>query len=325
MRENTYISNVLEGSGDKVRYDAEVKKVLSDKTVLAWILRYAVEEFKEYPVEVIRDCIEGEPETGTRRVAPGHTPEAVTGSDTADKVPGEGAVFYDVRFSVLIPGKERVKLIINVEGQKGFYPGYDLVTRSVFYCARLLSSQLGTEFTGKDYDDIKKVYSIWICMEVPEEIEYTVTAYRLSLEELYGHADIATRYDLMESVIICLGKEEHAGRGNRLHRMLSTLFSRKLRPVEKEAILEREYGFVTSVELEGGIRQMCNLSDLIEEQGKAEGLLKGRAEGLLDARRSLILKKIKKGKSVEQIADELEEPLEDILPVYKALKEEQEG
>lgn len=187
----------------------------------------------------------------------------------------------------------------------------------LFYCARLLSAQLGTEFTGKDYDGIKKVYSIWICMEVPEEMEYTVTAYRLSPEQLYGHADIAARYDLMESVIICLGKEEHAGRGNRLHRMLSTLFSRKLRPVEKEKILEREYGFVTSVELEGGIRQMCNLSDLIEEQGKAEGLL--------EARRLLILKKIKKGKSVEQIADELEEPLEDILPVYKALKEGQEG
>lgn len=39
----------------------------------------------------------------------------------------------------------------------------------------------------------------------------------------------------------------------------------------------------------------------------------------------LILKKIKKGKSVVQIADEMEEPLEDILPVCKALKEEQEG
>ena len=42
--------------------------------------------------------------------------------------------------------KERIKLIINVEGQKKFDPGYDIVTRGIFYCARMLSAQKDTEF-----------------------------------------------------------------------------------------------------------------------------------------------------------------------------------
>lgn len=87
MKRNTHISNVLEGNLNKDRYDAEVKKILSDKTVLAWILKYTVEEFDGYPIEDIRACIEGEPEIGTRRVYPGHTPEAITGLVTEDRSP----------------------------------------------------------------------------------------------------------------------------------------------------------------------------------------------------------------------------------------------
>ncbi len=279
MKSNTHISNVLEGNNNKDRYDAEVKKILSDKTVLAWILKYTVAEFDEYPVEEIRECIEGEPEVGTHRVYPGHTPEAITGLTTEDKVPGEGVVTYDVRFYVITPGKERIKLIVNVEGQKKFHPGYDLVTRSVFYCARMLSAQLDTEFTGEIYDDIKKVYSIWICMEAPAHKQWTITAYRMKPEELYGHGGQGNRYDLMESVFVCLGKEEDAGRGNKLHGMLSTLFSERLQPEEKEKILEEDYNFVTSIEVEGGLRQMCNLSDLVEERGIKKGLEQGLEQG----------------------------------------------
>ncbi len=280
MRSNTHISNVLEGNNNKDRYDAEVKKILSDKTVLSWILKYTVAEFDGYPVEDIRECIEGEPEVGTQRVYPGHTPEAITGLATEDKVPGEGVVTYDVRFYVITPSEECIKLIVNVEGQKKFHTGYDLVTRSIFYCARMLSAQLDTEFTGENYDDIKKVYSIWICMEVPEEKQYTITAYKMKPEELYGHGGQGYRYDLLESVFVCLGKEEETGRGNKLHGMLSTLFSERLQPEEKEKILETDYNFITSVEVEGGLRQMCNLSDLVEERGIRKGMELGLEQGL---------------------------------------------
>ncbi len=58
--------------------------------------------------------------------------------------------------------------------------------------------------------------------------------------------------------------------------MLSTLLSQKLTPKEKEKRLSTDFDFETSTELEGGLREMCNLSDLVEERGIEKGRLEGR-------------------------------------------------
>lgn len=53
-------------------------------------------------------------------------------------------------------------------------------------------------------------------------------------------------------------------------------------------------------------------------QGISQGISQGRQEQLLE----LIRKKIIKGKSIEEIAEELEETKETILPLYNRVKEE---
>ncbi len=267
----------------------------------------------EYSIETIRECIEGEPEVGTRTIFPGHTPEAITGMSTEDKVPGEGWITYDVRFYVVTPEKVPIKLIINVEGQKNYYPGYDLSTRAIFYCARLISSQLDTEFTPKNYNDIKKVYSIWICMDVPRNLEYTITRYKMTKEDLFGHTEETSRYDLMEAVIICLGEEKNADKGNPLHGMLTTLLSETLKPKEKKQILKEKYEFVTCVELEGGLERMCNLSERIEEKaiqkGIALGIERGMECGIEQGELLQLVSLVKKGILPLEIAmQEVEEP-----------------
>ena len=70
-------------------------------------------------------CIEGEPEIAKIPVYPGHTPEAITGNDTSDKVIGEGTITYDVRFYAVTPDEQRIRLLINIEAQKDYYPAYD--------------------------------------------------------------------------------------------------------------------------------------------------------------------------------------------------------
>lgn len=184
----------------------------------------------------------------------------------------------------------------------------------MFYVARMISSQKGTEFKGSNYNELKKVYSIWICMDVPKNMEYTVTSYKMDKKVLYGNPKKKFRYDLMEVVMICLGREEHASSGNRLHGLLNTLLSQRLTPEEKETLLSTEYNFETSTELEGGLKQMCNYSELIEERGIEKG------ERLL--LRSQIQKKLVKGKSLEQIAYELEETVENVLPLYEQVRQE---
>ena len=140
-------------------------------------MKYTVAEVKSYEIEEIRAFIDGNVEVATHLVRWGQQPESVSGECTEDAVPGEGKITYDIRFTIQVPhldGKQ-IKFIINIEAQKNFYPGYDLVTRGVFYGARLLSSQLDTTFTTDNYDDIQKVYSIWVCMKVPQKAEHTIT------------------------------------------------------------------------------------------------------------------------------------------------------
>ena len=47
---------------DKVRYDAACKRLLSEKIILAWIMKSCLEEYRDYDVkEIARRYIEGEP------------------------------------------------------------------------------------------------------------------------------------------------------------------------------------------------------------------------------------------------------------------------
>ena len=76
-----------------------------------------------------------------------------------------------------------------------------------------------------------------------------------------------------------------------------------------------------SVELEGRMNEMCNVSDYWEEAALEEGKELGKEIGEeIGKEKSLIemvLKKIKKNKSVDEIADDLEENVDIVLPIYK--------
>ena len=41
----------------KSQYDAQCKKVLANRVILAWILRYTVEEFQEKDIAHVEMCI----------------------------------------------------------------------------------------------------------------------------------------------------------------------------------------------------------------------------------------------------------------------------
>ena len=61
-----------------------------------------------------------------------------------DKSVREGTVTYDIRFRAIVPdSEEQIALIINVEDQNDFYPGYPLIKRGIYYCCRMISSQYG--------------------------------------------------------------------------------------------------------------------------------------------------------------------------------------
>lgn len=207
----TTVANDIDATDGKTKYDTQVKKVLANKIILAWILKYTVKEFSEYSISDIEKCIEGTPEIALVPIEAGLTnAEKITGLNTEDAILNEGKVTFDIRFYVILPNGEHTKIIINVEAQKDSEPGYDLVTRAVFYCARLLSAQLGQEFTNKTsdkikYDGIKKVYSIWICMDSRNNAKDSIVEYHIQPNVLYGNPTKTFRYDLLSAVMINLG------------------------------------------------------------------------------------------------------------------------
>lgn len=288
MQEDAYIADAVEIAKDKAQYDAAVKGILSDRNVLAWILSKTVMELEGVPIEVIKDCIEGEPEVSRVYVDPGRSNQTVINEDTEDKVPYEGAVRFDIRFCVITPDRQRIRLIINVEAQKKFYPGYDLVTRGIYYAARMISSQKEKEFSGNNYDDIKKVYSIWICMNTPKYVQNTITEYRIQQHKLYGNYRGKARYDLMSVVMLCLGNPEDNDYMNneyqKLLRLLAVLSSPEIAPNGKLKVLEEEYHIAATREMEEDVNYMCNWSEGVIEWAieKAEKIVEERTQKIAE-------------------------------------------
>ena len=265
----------------KIQYDEQCKKVLGDKNVLSWILQRTVREYAGMNREEIMKCIEGEPEIGSRRVNPGETNASqITGMANEDKVNEEGTIFYDIRFFAWIPkSREKIRLIINVEAQKKYHTGYSLTTRGVFYGARMISAQLGTEFETPEYDKIKKVYSIWICMNAPQYIGNAISEYKLEKTDLIpGIPDRRKEYDKLSVVMVCLNTKKETE--DQLLGMLQTLFNTELAEKEKKERLEQEY----EIQMENGFGKelslMCNLSDTVEERGIQKGIEKGIEQGM---------------------------------------------
>ena len=284
--------------------DAACKQLLGDKLILACILKGCVPEFMNCHVNDIENkYIEGEPEIGTVGVYPETTnpPKEksagrVHGINAEDATDTEGKVTFDIRFYALTPTKERVKLIINVESQNEFYPSYPLIKRAIFYACRQISAQYGIEFEHAHYEDIKKVYSIWVCFDPPLYRHNTINAYQITEKHLVGEVyETVANYDLMSAIMICLGTKDDE-RYTGLLKLLDIWLSRNSID-EKRAALKDIFDAEMPARLLEKESNMCNYSDFVENRGRK----KGKAEDLVN-----LMKKLKL--SVEQAMDTLSIP-----------------
>ena len=132
-----------------------------------------------------------------------------------------------------------------------------------------------------DYDKIKKVYSIWICMNAPSYAENTITEYGIQKRSIAGEfPENKGRYDLMSVIMICLSKKvAQAGDNTKLQRLLGTLLASEMTKAEKKDIIESEYGIPMKQEIERRVNTMCNLSEAIEKRGIEQGIERGIERG----------------------------------------------
>ncbi len=318
MEVNTPIAEDIRVTDQNSQYDAACRRLLSDKTILAWIMKSCLAEYRDCDIkEIAEKYIEGTPQVHEVPVMPDETNAAkIRGVSNVDASRTEGTVIYDIRFLAVAPSNgELIQLIVNVEAQGQFYVGYPLIMRAIYYCSRMISAQYGTEFVHEEYQNIKKVYSVFICMDPPKNRRNSITRYRLTEENLVGNVKEPVRhYDLMTMVMVCLGGADGENYDGIL-KLLDVLLSPKAGEAEKRQVLQEEFDIPMTETLEAEVHQMCNLSEGVRDLGRAEG----RAEGLLASIRNLMTNT---GWSLEKAMETLGVPETD-RPKYTDLLQKQ--
>lgn len=277
----TKLTDTLGSATLEERYDAQCKILLSEKPILARIMQGCMEEYKNCSIEEIESCIEGKPSVSAFSLH--QNGKTIRGLNTEDNALGEGTIYYDIRFSALVPStKEAIELIINVEAQNRYNPGYPLVKRGVYYASRLISAQYGTEFSRDEYGKLKKVYSVWICTTPPKSLRNTIVSFGLGLhviagnvkEEVYKKQD----YDLFSVIFVNLDKR--GGGENKLLKLLNLLLLGEMKAFDKCKTLEEDFGIEMAEEISKEVVNMCNLSAGVLERGYKKGITQGISQGI---------------------------------------------
>lgn len=153
------------------------------------------------------------------------------------------------------------------------------VGRAEFYGARMLSFQKEHNFTGEDFNKIRKVFTIWICFNPEEGRDNTLMRYCLKREELIGHyEEPETDYDLLNIVMLNIGREESTERQSIL-RLLHIVFGNR-KFTEKKQVIENEYEINMSSDVGKDVDSMCNYSDMVYERALECGMERGMERGM---------------------------------------------
>lgn len=198
------IRNAVNAADTEAQYDEKAKRLLGNKIILAHILVKAVEEFRGMNPKDVVPYIEGEPFISVVPVEPGLTNvvekqpddsklsvdsklsgdsklsddswkdgQRIVGLNTENTEINEGLIRFDIIFYVRMPSIGDSKgvlsqFIVNLEIQKDEPTSYHILNRAVFYVSRLISSQKERDFVKTNYNDIRRVYSIWVCLGMDE-------------------------------------------------------------------------------------------------------------------------------------------------------------
>ena len=292
---DTEIKNAVSATDQDAQYDDKAKRLLGNKIILAHILVKTVDEFRGMNPKDVVSYIEEEPFISVVPVEPGLTNmekeesgQRIAGMNTENAEINEGLIRFDIIFYVRIrDGISQV--IVNVEAQKDEPTGYHILNRAVFYVSRLVSSQKERDFVKTNYNDIRRVFSIWVCMGMDES---SMAYVHLAKDDLLGSYSWKGGLDLLNIVLIGISNElpEHDEKYE-LHRLLSMLLSMELTVDEKLGIIEKEYSIVVDDRIREDVSAMCNLSQGIREAEKVKIIMNMHRDGYSSEKIARIVEK----------------------------------
>lgn len=284
--------------------DANAKRILKYRIVLANILKYAIPKYNSQCIEDIMAMIPVSKKT----------PDGLfVDEENSEDLEDSKHIAFDLLFPVGNTVADKVDIWCDIEPQ-GVYMektdnknSYDLATRGVYYLSRMVSRQLtsGGDFSG--YGDIHKCYSIWICFDHIDDREWkpTVTRYTFSPAKILDEDNDPPEKeknaaDLMELIIV------RAGGSTDDTKSLIGLVNALWRDVSQiPEYIPEEYEGLNSIRKE--IDDMCDMRDVWLAEGRVEGRVEGIEIGEVRG-------EIKRSMEVMQML------LDDKVPFEKALK-----
>ena len=296
------IKKTVRASDKDAQYDEKAKKLLGHKIILAYILVNTIEEFRGMNPKEVVNYIEGEPyisvvpvDSGMTNVKKGKeransgkelgkdtkTTEQVIGLNTENSEINEGMIRFDIIFYARMKDG-LTQIIINIEAQKEEPSEYKILNRAIFYVCRMISSQKGRDFVNSEYNNMKRVYSIWICMNMEE---HSLSHIHFKEEQIIGSHKWKGDLDLLNIIMIGIAKNlPEKEEKYELHRLLAALLSSNLEVEDKLDIIEKEYDIPIEDDIREEVEEMCNLSQGIKEKAFKVGYLDGRESGYAEGK-----------------------------------------
>ena len=299
---------LIGGSVDSAVMDADAKRILRYRLVLANILKYAIPKYSGYSAEEIKEMI-----PASDRTSDGFYVREENTEDNEDR--------KHIDFDVLFPvagEQDKVSIWCDIEPQGTYMTktdaprSYDLAARGVYYLSRMVSRQISTGAELSNYRQLKKCYSIWICFDKLDDKTWvpTVTRHGFCPLVMPGASQPPQREteaaDLMELIIIRAGgRSEELSDSPSLIGLVNALW----RDINRLSVYipdkSKEYSVINKE-----ADDVCDMKLVGKAQGRAEGIeigvvkgieigeVKGEAKGIINLGSTL-------GLSKNQILDHL--------------------
>ena len=293
--------------------DTAFKRVMAQKPILIPVLREVIPEYADLSERQLAEFLEGEPRIGLDPVGEdeGALRRLMQKKGEAETLL-EGAAYFDVRVEARLPDGSGATVEIDLEGQNKWNLPYSLLTRGVFYGARLISMQGDVVLPHSRYDLLRKCYSIWVVRNAPRRLSGHVARFELALAGEAGGLSFARDdYDKLCVAFFFLDKER-ASPSNGALGLLSRIFCVDETPAEKVRGLVDDFGIMLTNDEEREVSAMCNFSEGFFEEGLEQGLEQGRRESVRALMASM-------GLTLDQALDALAIPDADRQPIRDAL------
>lgn len=263
------INNAINLAYQKEQLDLYAKKIMADDQIIRVLLKNAVPDLFRQQVEItIRNML-----VSKVPVDPGYT-NRISVKQQESFIPSEGRIVFDLLFETQVSSNKTIT--VNVEIQKNFHLKYPPACREEFYLARQISAQAESIFSlaRQEYGKIHHAIGIWLYLNVPKKYSNTIIRCQRDRRIMAGSGQQRTDNFPSTIIEIMVGNEPYTGDNDLLH-VLHIIFKETCSAEEKMKRLA-QFGIIDHNEFRKELRDMCNYSDLIYENG----IKKGKTEGI---------------------------------------------